>query len=665
MISTHPTSSDIIQISQEKRRYKVLFCIKQLFKWAESDSLISQNIQKKRFRLEKLKNIPAEELQILDGHPAIQLWCANIIRCIRHNEIIEDGLFEEGIYLLKTILDIDDIEMSFKNGEKNDDHLLLIKDKPNYQACINANVVIERNKDGISFLANQPLLLNLLGNEFKYPIESEIKKVKACFEKGKSFLSKYYPRGNELLTIIDALATLNNSNGEITSCSTEDFDGLIVIAENNPPVLIAEQLIHESAHIHFQTILNSNKEYPALFSKLPAFYSPFTDNARPPIRLAHGIVSYTEVLSMWIAIKNIHNINPFEFGLHNNKELTNNIDSRVNELQERISTALRNFQALLNDEEYNLWLDLYQKFVPDTEILNFINQHKPLSKEINIDDFNMFNNIEKAEFLLATKGSKVSRISMHLSEIGVFSRKVNAECYFCFSNELIIPKYADKLNQFSNIIDQTVPYLSDHGNDADTFIYVSKNPKLSRKAFDLDSDNNAGTLFEIPNCCQSYFKDSWNEVEKHWNGDLASFLLTKSTKRETHSLEIPWQLNAFAMYWSGGLTWHFPCSLECKKTISIINRRLNILNQMNKPLCKELLNIQKLPLLWTKSMGMGLFQNIELKSNCFENILWDSESEIPIQLIGTGLDPQNMLTPANYDLFYSILGNNWKIILWK
>ena len=49
--------------------------------------------------------------------------------------------------------------------------------------------------------------------------------VKACFEKGKSFLSKYYPRGNELLTIIDALATLNNSNGEITSCSTEDFDG--------------------------------------------------------------------------------------------------------------------------------------------------------------------------------------------------------------------------------------------------------------------------------------------------------------------------------------------------------------------------------------------------------------------------------------------------------
>ena len=142
-------------------------------------------------------------------------------------------------------------------------------------------------------------------------------------------------------------------------------------------------------------------------------------------------------------------------------------------------------------------------------------------------------------------------------------------------------------------------------------------------------------------------------------------MLNKTENKEKHILEIPWQLNVFSMYWGGGLTWHFPCSFKCEKTISIINRRLNILSQINKPLCTELLNIQKLPLLWTKSRGMGLFENFELKSNNFKNILWDSESEVPIQLIETGLDPQNMLTPANYNLFNSILGDNWKIILWK
>ena len=59
------------------------------------------------------------------------------------------------------------------------------------------------------------------------------------------------------------------------------------------------------------------------------------------------------------------------------------------------------------------------------------------------------------------------------------------------------------------------------------------------------------------------------------------------------------------------------------------------------------------------------FENIDLNCNIFENLLWDSKSEIPMQLIETKLAPNNMLNPAHYNSFNYILGDNWKIILWK
>ena len=661
MISTPPTSIDLILTNQDKKQHTTLFCIKRLLDWIDATSSTTSIDNNQLNLVEKIKQIPAKKLETIVENPAIQLWCANIIRSIRHDEEIKDELFHEGIYLLKSILEIFDID--HKNVDNTTSNFLEIRESnQNYEVLYRDHIVIEKNKDEISFLANQPLLLDLLGDELKYPVEKQIKRVQSCFEKGRSFLSSFYPRGYKLLNLISAFATVDNPKGVITSCSTLDYDGLIVIAENNPPVLIAEQLIHEAAHIQFGNILNSNKNVSNIFSNLPAFYSPFTERARPAQKLAHGIFSYSEVLSMWISLKKLPSIKSEFFGL-NSDEVQELILERIDQLQNRISIALRNLQAVLKSDEKNIWLDLFNIFLSDKETYSIINQASCDSNDFNIDNFEMLNNIEKAELLLANDGSKVSRISLALSETGEFSRLLDGNSYFCFSRELIISKQDETLNQFSNIISGTVSYFSNEDSKADAFVYVAQEPKQLRDAFDLDFENKSGSHFEIPDCCQEFFKNNWDEAQQIRNGDLASMLIAGTLNNNECFVELPWQLNAFAMYWSGGLTWHFPCSLDCKKTVSLINSRLRILQRINRSLCDELIRIQKLPLLWTAGKGMGLLEN-NFEDNQSENIHWDSISDIPKKLSETGLKINIRPNPSKKHAYNNILGENWKFISW-
>jgi len=129
-------------------------------------------------------------------------------------------------------------------------------------------------------------------------------------------------------------------------------------------------------------------------------------------------------------------------------------------------------------------------------------------------------------------------------------------------------------------------------------------------------------------------------------------------------VEIPWQLNSFAMYWGGGLTWHFPCSLNCERTISLINRRLDTLGKINTSLCDELLYIQQLPILLTDKRGMGLLEK-NVKKISLDNIRWDSQSKIPKNLTELGFDPEFVKNQVEQQKYNNILGENWKYISWQ
>ena len=66
--------------------------------------------------LEKIKNLPAKSFDKVIEHPAIELWCANIIRTVRHDEELEDDLFFEGLYFLQSILKVDDMDFVKQNN---------------------------------------------------------------------------------------------------------------------------------------------------------------------------------------------------------------------------------------------------------------------------------------------------------------------------------------------------------------------------------------------------------------------------------------------------------------------------------------------------------------------------------------------------------------------
>ena len=643
MIDVSTISNDLIQYIGERKKHTTLFCIKGLLDWINS---VSSN----DYFYEKINNLSAADFNKIVDHPAIELWCANFIRAIRHNEKLEDDLFNEGLYYFQSILKLED-----KNCINNNDYLIISDNQSNYTVFFNDTIVIDKIFHEISFLTSQPLLKNLLGDELQYPLESNIKNVQSCFRQGRELLELFYLRGYDLLVLIKAFSTVNNPANIITSCSTDDYNGLVVIAENNPPVLIAEQLIHEATHIHFTNIIYSNTELSDLFNRLPAFYSPFTESARPAVKLAHGIFSYIEVLSMWESLSNHPNISQEYFHLDKD-EIQIFINKRISELNGRISCALRNLEALLKNDEKIIWKEIFDLFVPYKK-LNTV-------EKLNINRFKMLNDIEKAELLLAINGSKISRISLPIIETGNFSKILGNHAYFCFSNELIISKHEDNLNNFSNVIDGYVSYLSNKEDITDAFVYIGQNPAEIRKASDLDSENKSGNFYEIPVCCQEYFSSNWEDSRNFYNGDLASFLIDNNIESNDQLLEIPWQLNSFAMYWGGGLTWHFPCSLNCESTISIVSKRLDILQKIDSSLCEKLLYIQQLPILWTKDGGIGLLESND-KNNNFEQIHWDSKSDIPNKLNKLGFDHTLAINNKYHKTISEILGNTWKYIFWK
>ena len=97
--------------------------------------------------------------------------------------------------------------------------------------------------------------------------------------------------------------------------------------------------------------------------------------------------------------RSVFTIFPYEspfFGL-NSDEVQELILERIDQLQNRISIALRNLQAVLKSDEKNIWLDLFNLFLSDKETYSVINQASCDSNGFNIDNFEMLNNIEKAE----------------------------------------------------------------------------------------------------------------------------------------------------------------------------------------------------------------------------------------------------------------------------
>ena len=91
MKNISPISNELVQFIGDKKKHTTLFCIKHLLDWANSIPSEKPLNGSQCAAIEKIKNLPAKSFDKVIEHPAIEIWCANIIRTVRDDEELAHG----------------------------------------------------------------------------------------------------------------------------------------------------------------------------------------------------------------------------------------------------------------------------------------------------------------------------------------------------------------------------------------------------------------------------------------------------------------------------------------------------------------------------------------------------------------------------------------------
>ena len=180
------------------------------------------------------------------------------------------------------------------------------------------------------------------------------------------------------------------------------------------------------------------------------------------------------------------------------------------------------------------------------------------------------------------------------------------------------------MNEFANLFAGNACGLLDAGNGYEVQLYVAGESGKVREAFELDQDDAAGSLFDIPMCCQTFFGRLWKQIALQ-GGDLFATLLRRAPSKDGR-LVIPWSCNAAAMYFGGGLCWHFPCSLDCEATRVTIDARRRALLSIDSDLATRLVAIQNRAFLWSPETGYGLLPEGPIDEIQLDTILWSGSA---------------------------------------
>jgi hypothetical protein len=172
------------------------------------------------------------------------------------------------------------------------------------------------------------------------------------------------------------------------------------------------------------------------------------------------------------------------------------------------------------------------------------------------------------EIILALKGEKVSRITLPLFKAIQVIRKIGkGRVSHYFINSVLSNLTEDFCNVAHLTHFETCGFLD---LQKDVYVYIASNDELSEKARCLDVTDSAGDLFQIPKCCQHYFKRNWEDSILTHEGDLFGKLLLNSNKKEVTMVSE----NFFPLsYLDNGYLYHFPCSLRCQETIDLVRER--------------------------------------------------------------------------------------------
>jgi hypothetical protein len=359
---------------------------------------------------------------------------------------------------------------------------------------------------------------------------------------------------------VDLCAGLEGPHGEIRAFSNPDVPGLIAIGIRNPPVLLAEQVVHESTHVRLALRVDTDQTLSRMLEEMPACASPFTGSIRPAERVLHGVVSYARVLRMWEALQH-YPLDPAWFEDANDPAKI--VARRVTEVGERIARGWSSLVAAATASERLHLAQVYSDLVGGSppQASRMENQGRE-SLLVRLKP------VPRAEVMLAAAGHKASRITVRVHDESFVETLLSSGIATCFGRTAHRPRKTPQLAEFSNLFNGDVCSILDARQGHEALLYVASNGEKVREVFEHDLDDAAGSLFGIPPCCQTFFRRSWSKARVA-GGDLFAILLERALS-ENGKVRIPSACNAAAMYFGGGLCWHFPCALDCRATLATV-----------------------------------------------------------------------------------------------
>src|SRR3989344_8780519 len=184
---------------------------------------------------------------------------------------------------------------------------------------------------------------------------------------------------------------------------------------------------------------------------------------------------------------------------------------------------------------------IFHSITKSLEVLYVIDDAKPCARIIVSED-----ELDKVlEFL------KNSKINYSVSDFKVIKQNTQSEFYS----------------------DKSIKIPKDDSSKGYFFVYLSKDKAKAEKAKIAEAKNNhleLGLILGYPKCCCEFFAENFDEK----NTDL-----TLKSLKNSNGFEFSFYNNIAARHFDVSLLSHFPHSFDCKPSIEIAKKNLEILKK--------------------------------------------------------------------------------------
>lgn len=441
--------------------------------------------------------------------------------------------------------------------------------------------------DGVTVLPVTASLQRIAGPKMNTLLVTDPSVVRTAWSRARGVLEQV--RHFELMSAfqaVDLIAGFHGPHGEIRALSNPQFPGFVAIGVDNPPLILAEQALHEAVHVSFAACLALLPELSELTEDQVGVLSPFTNSVRTVERVAHGIVSYGAVRELWRAASAEASL-PSWMEFKDAGRASEIAARRIRTLDARLSVALR---ALVDAAGMDICRILGELAMRQFGVeLNLPQISARLQSETvqaagYPSEAEGLTPIQRAELQLAVHGQKVSRITIPMADLPLVGFALLASTSVVPSNWVVRPVPDPVLGNFSNLSGET-EHVTDADPSSEVHLYLHKDPDLARQAALLDLEDQAGELLGIPSCCLDWFSRAWPKARA--GGGDAFAMMIREAANEGH-ISVAAECDTSAMYRGGGLCWHFPCSPCCQSTIDVVRSRREFLRSCDPKLLAEL-----------------------------------------------------------------------------